>query len=138
MLFFTIICYTCAQYCAAVSISNVSNVKSTSKCLAQCIESFKAVQNIDWISEMPLFGLSQMERKTISIIGIKHCFSCINVCQVPREVLKTEAEGQGFNTFRGTWQTLMYWKTMFDRSLLLHNFNEMFGNICEKCGTLFC
>ena len=26
-------------------------------------------------------------------IGIKHGFSCINVCQVPREVLKTEAEG---------------------------------------------
>ena len=29
-------------------------------------------------------------------IGIKHVFSCINVCQVPREVLKTEAEGRGF------------------------------------------
>ena len=29
-------------------------------------------------------------------IGIKHGFSCINVCQVPREVLKTEAEGQDF------------------------------------------
>ena len=29
-------------------------------------------------------------------IGIKHCFSCINVCQVPREVLKTEDEGRGF------------------------------------------
>ena len=31
-------------------------------------------------------------------IGIKHGFSCINVCQVPREVLKTEAEGLGFST----------------------------------------
>ena len=40
-----------------------------------------------------------------SNIGIKHCCSCINVCQVPREVLKieaprkvlkTEAEGRGF------------------------------------------
>ena len=29
-------------------------------------------------------------------IGIKHGFSCINVCQVPREALKTEAEGRGF------------------------------------------
>ena len=29
-------------------------------------------------------------------IGIKHCFSCINVCQVQREVLKTEAFGLGF------------------------------------------
>ena len=27
------------------------------------------------------------------IIGIKHGFPCINVCQVPRELLKTEAEG---------------------------------------------
>ena len=30
------------------------------------------------------------------IIGIKHVFPCINVCQVPRELLKTQAEGRGF------------------------------------------
>ena len=29
----------------------------------------------------------------IFIIGIKHGFSCINIRQVPWEVLKTEAEG---------------------------------------------
>ena len=29
-------------------------------------------------------------------IGIKHGFPCINVCQVPREMLKTEAKGLGF------------------------------------------
>ena len=29
-------------------------------------------------------------------IGIKHGFSCSNIRQVPREVLKTEAEGRGF------------------------------------------
>ena len=29
-------------------------------------------------------------------IGIKHGFPCINVCQVPREMLKTEAVGRGF------------------------------------------
>ena len=28
--------------------------------------------------------------------GIKHGFSCINVCQVPREMLQTEVEGRGF------------------------------------------
>ena len=28
-------------------------------------------------------------------IGIKHGFPCINVCQVPREMLKTEAVGRG-------------------------------------------
>ena len=32
----------------------------------------------------------------ISNIGIKHAFPCINVCQVPREMLKTEAVGRGF------------------------------------------
>ena len=30
------------------------------------------------------------------IIGIKHVFLCINIRQVPWEVLKTEAEGRGF------------------------------------------
>ena len=29
-------------------------------------------------------------------IGIKHEFSCINIRQVPWEVLKTEAKGRGF------------------------------------------
>ena len=29
-------------------------------------------------------------------IGIKQGFPCINICQVPREMLKTEAEGLGF------------------------------------------
>ena len=29
-------------------------------------------------------------------IGIKHGFPCINVCQVPREMLKTEAEDRDF------------------------------------------
>ena len=29
-------------------------------------------------------------------IGIKHTFSCINIRQVPWEVLKTEAEDRGF------------------------------------------
>ena len=29
-------------------------------------------------------------------IGIKHGFSCIKIRQVPREVLKTEAGGLGF------------------------------------------
>ena len=29
-------------------------------------------------------------------IGIKHGFPCINICWVPREVLKTEVEDRGF------------------------------------------
>ena len=35
-------------------------------------------------------------RKNINSIGIKHGFSCINIRQVPWEVLKTEAEDRGF------------------------------------------
>ena len=54
------------------------------------------------------------------IIGIKHGFSCINIRQVSRKVLKTEAGGRGspasvFDTSLGTWRTFMHWKTMFDR-----------------------
>ena len=33
---------------------------------------------------------------SFSNIGIKHGFPCINVSLVPREMLKTEAEGRGF------------------------------------------
>ena len=52
-----------------------------------------------------------------SIQGFKHGFSCINIRQVPWEVLKTEAEG--------TWRMLMHWKTMFDRYYCIKT-----GNIC--------
>ena len=31
-----------------------------------------------------------------AVIGIKHGFSCINIRQIPWEVLKTKAEGRGF------------------------------------------
>ena len=35
--------------------------------------------------------LNQHDVMTLNLnIGINHCFSCINVCQVPKEVLKTE------------------------------------------------
>ena len=33
---------------------------------------------------------------SVDTIGIKHVFSCINIRQVPWEVLKTEAFGLGF------------------------------------------
>ena len=77
----------------------------------------------------PGYLISQL--KPFLIIGIKHCFSCINVCQVPREMLKTEAEGREasvFNISLGTWQTLMYWKTMFDRCYCI---------ISRKCSVTF-
>ena len=72
----------------------------------------------------------------LNIIGIKHCFSCINVCQVPREVLKTEAGGRGFQQLSRDLANVNVLENNV-LSLLLHNFNEMFGNVCEKCGTIF-
>ena len=54
-------------------------------------------------------------RSTINIRGIKHDFPFINICKVPREVLKTEGEAQGFQPSRGTLQMLMNDKIMFDR-----------------------
>ena len=49
--------------------------------------------------------------------GIKHDFQFINIRKVPREVLKTETEGeaQGFQPSRGTLRMLMNNKIMFDR-----------------------
>ena len=43
-----------------------------------------------------LFFLFKQFSYSTSNIGIKHGFPCINVCQVPREMLKTEAVGRGF------------------------------------------
>ena len=40
------------------------------------------------------------------IIGIKHGFSWINICQVPAAAV--------FNTSLWIWRMLMHWKTMFD------------------------
>ena len=37
-------------------------------------------------------------------MGIKRGFSCINICQVPREVPKAAV----FNTSLGTWRMLMH------------------------------
>ena len=37
-------------------------------------------------------------------------FQCINIRQVPREVLKTVASGLVFNTSLGTWRMLMHEK----------------------------
>ena len=49
------------------------------------------------------------------IIGIKHGFSCINIRQVPWEVLKTEAEGRGFQHLPRDLANVNALKTMFDR-----------------------
>ena len=53
------------------------------------------------------------------IIGIKHGFSCINIRQVPREVLKTEAEGRRFQHLPSDLANVNELKNHV-RSLLLH------------------
>ena len=41
-------------------------------------------------------------------------FQCINIRQVPREVLKTEARGLGFQLLPRVLANVHAWKTMFD------------------------
>ena len=43
------------------------------------------------------------------------CFPFINICKVPREVLKPEGKAQGFQPSRETLRMLMNDKIMFDR-----------------------
>ena len=45
-----------------------------------------------------------------AIIEIEHGFECINIRQVPWEVLKTMAIGLGFQHLPGTWRMLMHEK----------------------------
>ena len=52
-------------------------------------------------------------------MGIKHGFSCINIRQVPREVLKTEAGGRGFQHLPKDLANVNALKNHV-RSLLLH------------------
>ena len=52
-------------------------------------------------------------------VGIKHGFSCINIRQVPWEVLKTEAEGRGFQHLPRDLANVNALKKHI-RSLLLH------------------
>ena len=41
-------------------------------------------------------------------------FQYINICQVPREMLKTEAVGRGFQHLPRDLANVNAWKTMFD------------------------
>ena len=45
-----------------------------------------------------------------AIIAIEHGFQCINIRQVPREVLKPQPPASVFNTFLGIWRMLMHEK----------------------------
>ena len=52
-------------------------------------------------------------------IGVKHGVSCIHIRQVPREVLKTEAGGRGFQQLHRDLANVNVLKN-HARSLLLH------------------
>ena len=63
-----------------------------------------------------LKNISICRSKVLSVnIGIKHGFSCISMTQVPWEVLKTEAEGRGFQHLPRDLANVNALKTMFDR-----------------------
>ena len=70
----------------------------------------------DWIA---LFRLPSFRYRYFDNIGIKHGFSCINIRQVPWEVLKTEAEGRGFQHLPRDLANINALKNHV-RSLLLH------------------
>ena len=78
-------------------------------------------------------------------IGIKHVFSCINIRQVPWEVLKTEAEGRGFqhlprdlvnvNAFKNHVRSLLLhknWNHLLHFALFLHYFVSPFHRCLEN------
>ena len=64
-------------------------------------------------------------------IGIKHGFPCVNVCQVPRELLKTEAEGRGFQQLPRDLANVNALENNV-WSLLLHKFNHNAEKITKK------
>ena len=59
------------------------------------------------------------------ITGIEHGFSCINICQVPWEVLKTEAEGRGFQHLPRDLANINALKNHVRSLLLLKNWKHL-------------
>ena len=66
-----------------------------------------------------MLWLNYLLNTSLANLGIQHGFSCINIRQVPREVLKTEARGCGFQHL--AWD-LVYVNALKNhvQSLLLH------------------
>ena len=50
-------------------------------------------------------------------------FQCINICQVPREVLKTVASSLGFQHLPQDLANVNTWKTMFDSYIIIYYFS---------------
>ena len=74
---------------------------------------------------------------TFNNIGIKHGFSCINIRQVLWQVLKTEAEGRGFQHLPRDLANINALKNHV-RSLLLHKKLKIFATFrVISCTILF-
>ena len=67
--------------------------------------------------------------------GIKHDFPFINICKVPREVLKIEGKARRFQPSRGTLRMLMNDKIMFDRYYCINSANHCENE--ENIGALY-
>ena len=67
--------------------------------------------------------------------GIKHDFPFINICKVPRRVLKTEGKARRFQSSRGTLRMLMNDKIMFDRYYCIKSANHCENE--ENIGALY-
>ena len=55
-------------------------------------------------------------------------FQCINIRQVPREVLKTAASGLGFQHLPRDLANVNAWKTMFDPYIETISWNFVWGH----------
>ena len=82
---------------------------------------YNAPYNHHCIDKLPELDYNSFVRakKTIYNIGIKHGFSCINIRHILFEVLKTEAEGRGFQHLQRDLANVNALKNHV-RSLLLH------------------
>ena len=100
-----------------------------------------------WVSwKIQKTGIFKICLHSFHNIGIKHGFSCINICQVLWEVLKTEAEARSFqhlprdlanvNALKNhVWSLLLHknWKHLIDIALfLLHYFVSPFHQCCAN------
>ena len=100
------------------------------------------LNSIDWlIDNLQFYVLFDsiavvLGRREGDNIGIKHGFTCINVCQVLRELLKTEAEGRGFQQLPRNL-TNVYALENYVWSLLLHKSNHNAEKMTKTAGHYF-
>ena len=96
-----------STFCIKIIVKKKTQVLGQTGLHKQCRPRLNAATGLCLLC-LPLFN-----------IGIKHGFSCINIRQVPWEVLKTEAEGRGFQHLPRDLANVNALKNHV-RSLLLH------------------